>query len=103
MKQLARAPVKRTMEAELTGHPGYEKHDQGKKSVTNQRNGKTIKDLRTDDGPIVIEVPRDREGLKGRLCPNIRGNEVSTEFRGFDDKILSMYADGHHERAEKPG
>jgi transposase-like protein len=29
MKQLTTALVERTMEAELTGHFGYEKHDQG--------------------------------------------------------------------------
>jgi transposase-like protein len=28
------------------------------------------------------------------LSPNTKGNEVSPEFCGFDDKILSMYALG---------
>jgi hypothetical protein len=36
MKQLARALVERTMEAELTFHPGHEKHDQGEKTLTNR-------------------------------------------------------------------
>jgi transposase-like protein len=36
MKQLTKALVERTMEAELTGHLGYEKHDQGKKPITNR-------------------------------------------------------------------
>jgi transposase-like protein len=67
MKQLTKALVERTMEASnlwfaLTGHFGYEKHDQGEKQIANRRNGKTTKELRTDHGPMPIEVPRDREG-----------------------------------------
>jgi transposase-like protein len=74
MKQLARAPVERTMEAELTGHLGYEKHDQGEKPNTNRRNGKTAKDLRTDDGPMSIEVPRDRESsFEPQIVPKHHG------------------------------
>jgi transposase-like protein len=34
MKQLTKALVERTMEAELTGHLGYEKSDQGEKQIT---------------------------------------------------------------------
>jgi transposase-like protein len=90
MKQLARALVERTMEAELTCHLGHEKHDQGEKTITNRRNGKTAKELRTDDGPMTIEVPRDREGnFEPQIVP-----KHQREFRGFDDKILSMYALG---------
>jgi transposase-like protein len=60
MKQLTKALVERTMEAELTGHLGYEKHDQGEKTSANRQNGKTAKELRMDEGPMTIEVPRDR-------------------------------------------
>jgi transposase-like protein len=90
MKQLTKALVEQTMEAELTGHLGYEKHDQGEKTNANRRNGKTTKELRTDDGPMVIEVPRDRGGsFEPQIVP-----KYQREFRGFDDKILSMYALG---------
>ncbi|MDR0376677.1 MAG: transposase, partial [Spirochaetaceae bacterium] len=90
MKQLAKALVERTMEAELTEHLGYEKHGRGKKSSENRRNGKTSKELRTDDGPMAIEVPRDRAGsFEPQIVP-----KRQREFRGFDDKILSMYALG---------
>jgi transposase-like protein len=74
MKQLTKALVERTMEAELTGHLGYEKHDQGEKTGANRRNGKTAKELRTDDGPMRIEVPRDREGsFELRIVPKHQG------------------------------
>jgi transposase-like protein len=45
------------MEAELTEHLGYEKHDQGEKTRANRRNGKTGKGPRTDGGPMRIEAP----------------------------------------------
>ena len=61
MKQLTKALVERTMQAELTEHLGYEKHDQSKKQAGNRRNGKTTKELRTDQGPMPVEIPRDRD------------------------------------------
>jgi transposase-like protein len=74
MKQLTKALVERTMEAELTEHLGYEKHDQGKKSSENRCNGKTSKELRTDNGPMTIEVPRDREGsFEPQIVPKHQG------------------------------
>jgi len=90
MKQLTKALVERTMQAELTEHLGYEKHDQSKKADENRRNGITTKELRTDQGPMTIEIPRDREGsFEPQIVP-----KHQREFRGFDDKILSMYALG---------
>ena len=90
MKQLTKALAERTMEAELTEQPGHEKHDQAAKPATNRRNGKTGKELRTDHGPMEIAVPRDREGVFGpQTVP-----KHQKEFRGFDGKILSMYALG---------
>jgi transposase-like protein len=74
MKQLAKALAGRTVEAELTCHPGYEKHDPGEKIQTNHRNGNTIKELRTDDGPMAIEVSRDREGsFEPQIVPKHQG------------------------------
>jgi transposase-like protein len=56
----------------------------------NLRNGKSVKELRTDGGPMEIETPRDREGtFELQIVP-----KYQREFRGFDDKILSMYALG---------
>jgi transposase-like protein len=95
MKQLTKALVERTMEASnllfaLTEHLGYEKRDQGEKHISNRRNGKSTKELRTDSGPMTVEIPRDREGtFEPRMVP-----KHQREFRGFDDKILSMYALG---------
>jgi putative transposase len=44
----------------------------------------------TDDGPLRIEVPRDREG---DFEPQLIGKH-ERRFTGFDDKIIAMYARG---------
>jgi len=90
LKQLTKALIERAMEADLTEHVGYEKHDQSEKQTKNRRNGKTKKTLRTDQGPLEISVPRNREGtFEPTIVP-----KHQREFKGFDDKILSMYARG---------
>jgi len=90
LKQLTKALVERAMDAEMTMHLGYEKSNQAEKDTTNRRNGKTKKTLRSDQGPLEIEVPRDREGeFEPEIVP-----KHQRDFKGFDDKILSMYARG---------
>ena len=83
------------MQAELTEEIGYEKSASGEKETSNRRNGKSKKTLRTDQGPMEIEVPRDRDGEFGpQIIP-----KHQREWRGFDDKILSMYGLGLSTRA----
>jgi len=90
VKQLSKALIERMMEAELTDKLGYEKSKSGEKQTENRRNGKTSKTLRTDQGPMEIEVPRDRDDeFEPKVIP-----KHQREWRGFDDKILSMYALG---------
>jgi len=90
VKQLSKALIERMMQAELTVQLGYEKSKSGEKQTENRRNGKTSKTLRTDQGPMEIEVPRDRDGdFEPKVIP-----KHQREWRGFDDKILSMYALG---------
>jgi len=90
VKQLSKALIERMMEAELTDQLGYEKSKSGEKQTENRRNGKTSKTLRTDQGPMEIEVPRDRAGeFEPKVIP-----KHQREWKGFDDKILSMYALG---------
>jgi len=90
VKQLSKALIERAMQAELTEQIGYEKSEAGEKATGNRRNGKTSKTLRTDQGPMEIEVPRDREG---EFEPQIVAKH-QREWRGFDDKIISMYGLG---------
>jgi len=90
VKQLSKALIERMMQAELTEQLGYEKSESGEKQTENRRNGKTSKTLRTDQGPMEIEVPRDRNGeFEPKVIP-----KHQREWRGFDEKILSMYGLG---------
>jgi putative transposase len=90
LKQLTKALVERAMEAELTTHLGYEKHDPTGYGSGNSRNGQSRKKLKGEFGEIEIAVPRDRNAsFEPQIVP-----KGETRFTGFDDKILSMYARG---------
>lgn len=90
LKQLTGALINRAMGAELTHHLGYGPGDKAPAEQSNRRNGSTRKTLRTEHGPVEVEVPRDREGsFEPQVVP-----KHQRHFNGFDDKILSMYARG---------
>lgn len=90
LSQLTKAVLERALEAEMTEHLGYSKHDPVGRNGGNSRNGKTSKSLVTDRGPVEIVVPRDREGtFKPLIVP-----KGQRRFVGFDDKIISLYARG---------
>ena len=62
LKQLTARLVERALQAEMSEHLGYEKHDPKGRGLPNSRNGTTPKTLKTEVGEVDIEVPRDREG-----------------------------------------
>ena len=90
LKQLTKALVERAMGAQLSDHLAYQKNEAGVKVGENRRDGSSEKRLRSDQGPITVEVPRDRDGS---FEPKIVGKH-QREMPGFSDKILSMYARG---------
>src|SRR5678815_2219435 len=90
IKQLMGRLISRAMDAEMTHHLGYDRGQEPPDLQGNRRNGKGRKTLRTDAGPVAIEVPRDRDGS---FEPQIVGKH-ERHFDGFDHKILSMYARG---------
>jgi len=90
LKQLTKAVLQRAMQAELTHHLGYSKHDPKGNLSGNSRNGQSNKTIKGDFGTLPIEVPRDRNAT---FAPQIIPKN-QTRFAGFDDKILSLYARG---------
>ncbi len=90
LKQLTKALLERAMQAEMTEHLGYGKHDVAGHNSGNSRNGKTTKTLKGDFGEMPLDTPRDRSGS---FEPKMIA-KGQTRFTGFDDKILSMYARG---------
>jgi putative transposase len=90
LKRLTGALVSRALKAEMTDHLGYEPHAAEGDGSGNTRNGTSPKTLKTDQGDVPIEVPRDRNGT---FEPQLV-KKHQRRFTGFDDKILSMYARG---------
>jgi transposase-like protein len=85
-----KALIERALGAELGHHLGYASGAAKPESATNQRNGESGKTVITEDGPLRIEVPRDRDGsFEPLLIP-----KHERRFTGFDDKIIAMYARG---------
>jgi putative transposase len=90
LKRLKKALIERARGADLTVHLSYEKGDPAGRGTGNIRNGYSKKKLKTDDGNVKIEVPRDRQGsFEPQLVP-----KGETRFDGFDNWILSLYARG---------
>lgn len=90
MKKFKKAFIERALGAEMSHHLGYPAGGTRPEEATNHRNGKSGKTLLTDDGPLRIAVPRDREGT---FEPQLIGKH-ERRFTGFDDKIIAMYARG---------
>jgi putative transposase len=90
LKRFVKAVLERAMNAELTHHLGYEKHDPAGYKSGDSRNGTSSKKVKGDFGELKIEVPRDRMGtFEPQILP-----KHQTRFTGFDEKIVSMYARG---------
>jgi putative transposase len=78
-----KALIERVMGAELG-------HHLGQAEAPNHRNGTSGKTVITGEGPVRVDVPRDRNGsFEPLLIP-----KHERRFTGFDDKIIAMYARG---------
>lgn len=89
-RRLKKALMERMLGAELTHHLGYPPGHPKPDDTTNHRNGRSEKHVLTDDGPIAVEIPRDRDGtFEPQLIPkHVR------RLAGFDDKVLALYGRG---------
>jgi putative transposase len=90
LAQLTKRLVERALQAELSEHLGYERHQEPPGGVGNTRNGSTGKTLQTEHGPVPIRTPRDR---RGSFEPQLV-RKGQRRFEGFDDKILALYSRG---------
>src|SRR5947207_9353770 len=90
VRRFKKAIIERALGGELTHHLGYPAGGLKPDDTTNHRNGTGGKTVLTDDGPLPIDVPRDRDGtFEPRLVA-----KHERRFAGFDDKILALYARG---------
>jgi putative transposase len=90
--ELVKVVLERALEAELTGHLGYERHGRERPAgAGNYRNGAIAKTVQTGVGPVPLAVPRDRAGTFEPLLVPKRAGRVAG---GLDDMIISLYAHG---------
>jgi putative transposase len=86
-----KALIERALGAELGHHLGYAAGAERPLEAVNHRNGKSSKTVLTGDGPLRLDIARDRDGsFAPILIP-----KHERRFTGFDDKIIAMYAPGH--------
>lgn len=82
------------LKGEMNHHLGYDSNDKGPKKDDNRRNGYGTKTLKTSQGEVEIEVPRDRDGsFEPQVIPK-RKKDVSA----IEKKVLAMYARGMSQR-----
>jgi putative transposase len=90
LSELVRSVLERGLQAELTQHLGYGKHEAAGKGSGNSRNGHTAKTVQTEVGPIDVKVPRDRAGtFSPVLLP-----KNARRLGGLSDVVISLYAGG---------
>jgi len=90
INQLRKRLIERAAGAELEQHLGYRPGAEAPQEQPNRRNGISQKTLRTVDGPVTVELPRDRDAsFEPRIVP-----KHARSFDGFDEQILALYAGG---------
>jgi putative transposase len=90
MKKLKVRLMERMLGAELTEHLGYEPQTEPANDQTNRRNGTMRKTLKGNDGLVLIDVPRDRDGS---FEPELI-RKGQSRIDGMDDKIIGLYVAG---------
>lgn len=90
LKEMFREVLQESLEAEMDEALGYGKYDACEKDSNNSRNGYSKKTVKTELGPVQINVPRDRNcEFEPKIIP-----KHQRTVNGIEDKILGLYATG---------
>lgn len=82
--------LQESLEAEMDEALGYGKYNTMDKNNDNSRNGYSKKTVKTELGPVQINIPRDRNGdFEPKIVP-----KHQRSVNGIEDKILGLYATG---------
>jgi transposase-like protein len=87
---LTKTVLETALEAEMSEHLGYDKHDPAGRNRENSRNGTRAKTVLTEIGPVQIEVPRDRDSSFDPVIVRKRQRRLE----GIDQIVLSLSARG---------
>jgi transposase-like protein len=90
LSQLTKRVLETALEAEMSEHLGYDKHDPLGRNLGNSRNGVRCKTVLTEIGPVEIEVPRD---VDASFTPTIV-KKRQRRLTGVDQIVLSLSARG---------
>jgi putative transposase len=90
LTRLTKSVLETALEAEMSEHLGYDKHDPMGRNGGNSRNGTRTKTVFTEIGPVDIEVPRDRDGSFAPAVVRKRQRRLD----GVDEIVLSLTARG---------
>src|SRR4051794_11427139 len=85
---LTKTVLETALEAEMSEHLGYDKHDPAGRDRGNSRNGSRAKTLLTELGPVEVEVPRDRDGSFEPVIVRKRQRRLDS----IDQIVLSLTA-----------
>ena len=93
VKKMMGAMIEEMLEVERDDYLGYPKHERKKETENlsgNLRNGYSPKTVRSSQGDIKLDIPRDRDGQFQPELVRRHQNDISQ----IEDKIISMYARG---------
>ena len=98
VKELTGGMIQKMLVAELDEKLGYSKYDYRNKviqnsqeDIANSRNGYSKKTIKTSQGEIELDIPRDRNGeFEPLLIPKNKTQLDNT----IENRILGMYAKG---------
>lgn len=88
--QLTKSVLETALDAEMSEHLGYDKHDPAGRNSGNSRNGTRAKTVLTEIGPVEIEVPRDTALTFEPKIVKKRQRRLT----GVDEIVLSLTARG---------
>ena len=90
LNKMTKAVIERALAVEMTHELGYERGDPAGVGSGNSRNGTSQKTISTPNGPVTIDVPRDRNGsFEPKIVP-----KHARRLGQIDEMILSLYARG---------
>lgn len=90
LSQLTKRVLETALEAEMSEHLGYDKHEYAGRDGGNSRNGIRTKTVLTEIGPVQIDVPRDTDASFDPQIVRKRQRRLT----GVDQIVLSLTARG---------
>jgi transposase-like protein len=90
VKDMKKNLIELFYEEELKEHLGFSKSENKEGGRENHRNGSYSKSVKSQDGIIELNVPRDRNGeYEPQIIPKYKG-----DIFGIEDKIIGLYGLG---------